>query len=527
LSDLMGKHDTRLVSWMFVGLFGLTVIRNAWMTDDAYITLRTIENFLAGYGLTYNPFVRVQAFTHPLWLLLLSFAYFIQLRLLGLTTNNGLYLLTLLISIGLASAAVALVLSRISGEHLENKGIFIVAVLFSKAFMDYSTSGLENPLTYFLLTIFLYILFYEKSHLFWLAFLASLLALNRLDSLLIVIPALGYSLLHQLKELRRNTIRVLLGFLPFILWELFSIIYYGFPFPNTAYAKLNTGIGERLLLAQGLDYLINSLTADPVTLFVIGLAGVIVIIKRDPKVLAAYSGALLYLLYIVYIGGDFMTGRFLAAPFLVSAALLARSQVDSRQTALLVLSVLFILGITASSPSIFGLPPSQSENLSIYRDSFGVDDEKVVYSSRSGFIVNGFRGNRGGSRFAGANWVISSPIEVTLEGAIGLFGYQKGPGVYTIDQFALVDPLLARLPVKDKLNWRIGHFERDIPDGYLETLGTQKNVIQNPALAEYYEKLTLLTTGPLWNKARIQSIWNFNTGKYDALLKTYLATTSP
>ena len=523
----MEKNDTRLVNWMFVGLFGLTVIRNAWMTDDAYITLRTVENFLAGYGLTYNPFIRVQAYTHPLWLLLLSFGYFIQLRLLGLSSNNGLYILTLLVSIGIASAAVALVISRISGEQLEKKGIFLIAVLCSKAFMDYSTSGLENPLTYFLLALFLYILIVKEGHFVWLALISSLLALNRLDTLLFVLPALGFSLINQMKEFKRNIGWALLGFLPFILWELFSLVYYGFPFPNTAYAKLNTGIGERLLLAQGVDYLINSISLDPITLFIIALSGISVVIERDPKVLAAYSGVILYLIYIVSIGGDFMTGRFLAAPFLVSAALLARPQVFSRQTYLSVLLVLFILGITAPNPSLFGLSPSTSENFSIYRDSFGVDDEKAVYSSRSGLMVIGFRSNRGGSRFAGKNWVSTRPFEVTLEGAIGLFGYQKGPDVYTIDQFALVDPLLARLPVSDKLNWRIGHFEREIPEGYLETLGSQKNEILNPALAEYCEKLTVLTTGPLWDKARMQEIWNFNTGKYDALLRTYLATTSP
>ena len=30
--------------------------------------------------------------------------------------------------------------------------------------------------------------------------------------------------------------------LPLLAWELFSLLFYGFPFPNTYYAKLNTGI---------------------------------------------------------------------------------------------------------------------------------------------------------------------------------------------------------------------------------------------------------------------------------------------
>ncbi|KAB2966015.1 MAG: hypothetical protein F9K18_06090, partial [Thermoanaerobaculia bacterium] len=45
--------------------------RNAWLTDDAFITFRTIEQFLAGNGLRFNVHERVQSFTHPLWLALL------------------------------------------------------------------------------------------------------------------------------------------------------------------------------------------------------------------------------------------------------------------------------------------------------------------------------------------------------------------------------------------------------------------------------------------------------------------------
>ena len=139
----------------------------------------------------------------------------------------------------------------------------------------------------------------RKGGLFWLTIISSLLALNRLDTLLFVIPALGLSFFRELKDWRRNTGLLLLGLLPFFMWELFSMIYYGFPFPNTAYAKLNTGIGERLLLFQGLDYFVNSMGLDPLTLFVVALAGVSVVMERDQNIVVVYSGVLLYLLYTV------------------------------------------------------------------------------------------------------------------------------------------------------------------------------------------------------------------------------------
>ena len=58
-----------------VGLFLATCgmfVWHAWIGDDAYITFRTVENFVHGRGLTWNIAERVQAFTHPLWVLCLS-----------------------------------------------------------------------------------------------------------------------------------------------------------------------------------------------------------------------------------------------------------------------------------------------------------------------------------------------------------------------------------------------------------------------------------------------------------------------
>ena len=58
----------------------------------------------------------------------------------------------------------------------------VLILTLSKAFTDYSTSGLENPLTHLILAGFLLLYFrLESSHkkLFWLSFVASLGVLNR------------------------------------------------------------------------------------------------------------------------------------------------------------------------------------------------------------------------------------------------------------------------------------------------------------------------------------------------------------
>ena len=87
-----------------------------------------------------------------------------------------------------------------------------------------------------------------------------------------------------------------------------------------------------------------------------------------------------------------------------------------------------------------------------------------------------------------------------------------------MDIFALADPLLARLPVKNPYT-RIGHFERDLPKGYVETIESGRNKIANPHLAEFYEKMKLITTGDLFLPGRLKTIWEMNTGQYDYLIQ--------
>ena len=64
------------------------------------------------------------------------------------------------------------------------------------------------------------------------------------------------------------------GLFPFIVWELFAVIYYGFPFPNTMYIKLNTGFPKIEYYKRGLDYIFHSSVAD-VLLLVVPLAFII------------------------------------------------------------------------------------------------------------------------------------------------------------------------------------------------------------------------------------------------------------
>jgi tetratricopeptide (TPR) repeat protein len=104
-------------------------------------------------------------------------------------------------------------------------------------------------------------------------------------------------------------------------------------------------------------------------------------------------------------------------------------------------------------------------------------------------------------------------------GAVGFPGFVMGPRFHFMDLFGLADPLLARLPPLPDPYWRVGHFRRGAPVGYLETVRTGKNCLREPHLAEYYDRLKLITQGRLWDGDRWAAIWNMNLGRYDRLLE--------
>jgi arabinofuranosyltransferase len=103
--------------------------------------------------------------------------------------------------------------------------------------------------------------------------------------------------------------------------------------------------------------------------------------------------------------------------------------------------------------------------------------------------------------------------------AAGFIGYAAGPTVHLVDRYGLGDPLLARLPAE--VPWRMGHFARHVPGGYLETLGSGRDQIMDPSIGAYFEKLRIITEGPIWSRERWRTIWRMNTGQYDHFIASY------
>lgn len=506
-------------------VFAFVLLRTAWLCDDAYITFRTVFNFVNGYGPTWNVAERVQAYTHPLWMLLLSGAY---------ALTGEMYFTPLFFSLALALAAAWLFAFRVA----RTRGGALVGLCIwigSRAFVDFSSSGLENPLAHLLLLVLFLALVHGRQA--WkVGCLCSALLLVRTDFVLLLLPALVVWLRSKAggpKKLRP----FLLGLAPLFLWHGFSLFYYGNLWPNTAQAKLSTGIARMDLARQGLVYLQESLRFDPLTLPAIAL-GCIASIWLDWRQRAMALGILLYLGYVVGIGGDFMSGRFLTVELLWAGALLVRALERLPRVVEWSLTIpLLVVGLLAPYPSLTSAADYGLERGNDFADlqkaadqivgADGISDERAWHYRLTGLWRVEFDGSHpiaplaDHPKYQEVQRLVASGKKVITTGAIGLRGFFLGPGVHIIDVNALADPLLSRLPVVDPEDWRISHFKRPIPCRYEKSIEADENKLRDENLARVYDAVRLVTRGPLFSGARLWEIVRLNTGSYSDALDAY------
>ena len=489
-------------------IYGFVLLRTAWVGEDAFITLRVVDNLANGYGPVWNTQERVQAFTHPLWMLTISAFY---------TITREPFFTTIALSVVLSLCTVAIILF----EAREDPKIVLLvafATVGSKAFMDYSTSGLENPLSHLLIVSFfaLYVRDIKNiapANTFKTAALAGLAILNRMDISLIVLPAL----IERIARINpwKDRLKAIATFgSPIIAWMAFSILYYGFPLPNTYYAKQAAAVSRIEYIERGAQYVTNLILNDPLTALVI-VAGIGSVLAREQRRLwPLITGALLYLLYIVWSGGDFMQGRFFSPVFAVSILsvtfLLSNKEIIIRQShAFLAITLVFLLGFAAKP--VPNLLSDQNYPRPLFHPSMRIVDERGFYYWASGLLPA-----LNGSGLSQMPWVQqgmkSREIKAKLHvfGEVGYRGYFAGPQVEIIDPYALTDAFLARLPFIGPSDWRIGHLWHPIPPGYLETRLTGKNQLEDQSLRRLYDELSIITRGPLWSVERLKAIIQLN-----------------
>jgi arabinofuranosyltransferase len=309
----------------------------------------------------------------------------------------------------------------------------------------------------------------------------------------------------------------LLGFSPLLLWLAFCVVYYGFAFPNTAYAKLNTHLPAVELIKQGFVYLGDSVQRDPLTPAVIALGLFGAWRQRGLAARTLAAGVVLYLMYLLRIGGDFMAGRFLTAPFLVCVVVLATvvlPRLSLRELAPIALG-------SAALGLCFSANFERVERFDCKFDESGIANERYCYAAHTGLLVNlRVPKYKSEGRYRHGLAMRREKLKVAPAPNVGLTGIAAGPSVHVLDTLALTEPLLARIPYQAQgSTFRIGHFHRDAPAGYMETLASGHNQIKDACVHKYYDVLSRVIRGPLFSGERWRAIVELNLGVHDYLME--------
>ena len=504
-------------------LIFFTILTTAWIGDDAQITFRQVWNFINGDGITFNFQDRVQAFTHPLWFLILSFFSFF---------TSELFNTTIILNVVFSLAAI-LILIKIEYSFPDRKLVTlspIILLLFSWAFIDYTTSGLENSLSYFLIGLLLYLLnqsdIRNRLHLIFLVL--ALLLLNRFDYAVLFAPIALLLLVYAGNT--RNVLRaVWLGSAIILLWLVFATIYFGTPLPNTYYAKLNAGYPVSEIDYRGSHYF-SLLRQDFGTVIIILTSFLFSVLKRNLILLSLSVGQIAYLYYIYKIGGDFMQGRYFSVLVYLSTgiiilAFLDRNKFGKDAQRLLTLTVtVLLIGIcffNHSSKNYYNYP------LLWYNDYyFGetnelkLSDERVYYYKTFGLLSR-----------ERESWlpISNQPKEPHKDYRItcGYLGQisLKESSRFVIDICGLSDPFISRIPAIQNGVWAIGHHFRKLPTGYGDLLTRNIEEIPDENLHELLTDVWLVSRGELFSRERFGAIWRLNSNYHDNInLDQYMDT---
>jgi hypothetical protein len=270
--------------------------------DDANIAMVYARNLAAGHGFVYNVGgERVEGFTSLLYVLIMAAVFATspspELFLHGLCVLwGGLAVILLVIATRTVTSG-----DTVEGTWLQPSELVMIAwAIGSPACIVWITVSLmDTALWCFMLACVVTVTLWEignsepsRFRLAAMSTLAAVLPLTRpegfaLTPLVILTYALG-------RRLHSTTwCRVLTSLLvPGLAWLLttvgitaFRIAYFGFPLPNTYYAKVSPDVFHNV--AAGMQYLANFVVAQPLMLLAIGAiaAGVILNVRLVARVL--------------------------------------------------------------------------------------------------------------------------------------------------------------------------------------------------------------------------------------------------
>ena len=427
--------------------------RQRFVLDDAYISFRYARNLAQGSGLVFNIGERVEGYTNFLWTLWLALPHAL-----------GWDPVTFVYATGMVSVALTLVATLLLARRLLGPGPALLAGLLTATnptFSAFATGGLETQWQALGVTVCAALAacclggrsFGHRRGL-WLtgwSLLAGLTVMTRMDSALLLAPMLFLLVAGVLRHPRDRGGRMLSLLLPagvlLTLWMLWRHDYYSAWLPNTFVVKSQVPGGWRVWLTHGGLYASGWLLSYG---WILVLAGTVSRWRRfraetgDAGVLLLVLPLLVWILYLVRIGGDFMEFRlFVAATPLMTtlAAWVALRGLRTRPP----------VGARAGAPS--GSVVASVLLIALFLVLAGVHALAFGHSPFSNRIetIRGLRSHL--SRSAPLDWLVvgqtlgremagaEPPVQIAVTAA-GAIPYASG--LPTVDMLGLSDRWIAR-----------------------------------------------------------------------------------
>jgi arabinofuranosyltransferase len=311
--DSNGEVPYVLACLLLVAIYVWHALTVNYLSDDGFIALQYVKNWVRGDGPVYNPGERVEGYNNFLWLVLLACFHWLL---------PGMNLVHIARGLGIAFGGLTILLvcrfSRMirkePGPSSLLAGVFLAV---HSGFAAWSTGGLETTMFAFLVFAgaYAYVSYLQTGRNFLAAPLAFALAtLTRPDALWLFIITTVHATLWDRARGRTALFRRMLAwvavfaaiYLPYYVWRF---AYYGYPLPNTFYAKVGSGIYQYL---RGANYLVSYLSWYGAFVF---LPPLLLLLRKKREPWRDYFALLVggYAVYLVYVGGDGLAFfRFLA-----------------------------------------------------------------------------------------------------------------------------------------------------------------------------------------------------------------------
>jgi len=445
--------------------------------DDAFISFRYVRNLLNGHGLVFNPGEYVEAYSNLLWVLMIGFLSFL-LKPFGV----GISLVSLFLSFISAAILVTMVkryfteLSFIQGYY------YYVPLLAVNTFFAFWLYGGIETIAFSAALTSAYCLLLGKSNRS-LPWVFAMLILLRVDGFVYWIIFIVSMMIDRLADKNRphlfawlrNHRRVfMIPAFVFLSQVIFRLLYYGYPMPNTFYAKVGAGLPAKI--GSGLEYIGNFYQINGALL----LTFIVLFFFLEKRI----SGRLILtpllafsVLYIVYLGGDslihfrFLTHLiplFLLVPILLVEYL-------SRQLKLPGLKLVYLVFIF-----IFFFQGNHGLFISLknqFKGWYPLEQAKQEYEAT--YLLGNYFAHK-------------YPEKSIALGAIGIIPF-VAERMQVIDILGLADTHVAHLK-EDKIDFHIGHNKWDIdhvlslrphiiiPPNYMFAKPPRKEEINNQAL---------------------------------------------